>query len=200
MFSVGLTGGIASGKSTVSNLFSEHGVPVIDTDVISRQLLQPGEPAYRQVCERFGDEILGADGKIDRAALRRIVFSDPKQKKWLETMLHPLIYQRSHDAIVRHSAAAYVLLVVPLLFETNFQSLVDRILVVDCPAEQQIIRLMKRDNIDEELARSMLAQQLSNEQRVARAHDIIDNRSDNADLRAQVDALHRAYQSMAANR
>ena len=200
MFSVGLTGGIASGKSTVSNLFSEHGVPVIDTDVISRQLLQPGEPAYRQVCDRFGDEILDADGKIDRAALRRIVFSDPQQKKWLETMLHPLIYQRSHDAIVRHSAADYVLLVVPLLFETNFQSLVDRILVVDCPAEQQIIRLMKRDNIDEELARSMLAQQLSNEQRVARAHDIIDNRSDNADLRAQVDALHRAYQSMAANR
>lgn len=200
MFSVGLTGGIASGKSTVSNLFSEHGVPVIDTDVISRQLLQPGESAYRQVCDRFGDKILAADGKIDRAALRRIVFSDPQQKKWLETMLHPLIYQRSHDAIVRHSTADYVLLVVPLLFETNFQSLVDRILVVDCPAEQQIQRLMKRDNIDEQLARSMLAQQLSNEQRIARAHDIIDNRGDNADLRTQVDALHRAYLSMAANR
>ena len=199
MFSVGLTGGIASGKTTVSNLFAELGVPIVDTDVISRELLQPGELAYRQVCDHFGSAILGADGEINRAALRKMVFSDPQHKSWLEKMLHPLIYQRSHDAIKQHAQAVYVLVVVPLLFETNFQSLVDRVLAVDCPAEQQILRLMERDDIDEDLARSMLAQQLSNAQRNARAHDLIDNHEDDADLQAQVNALHQFYLQLAAN-
>ena len=199
MFSVGLTGGIASGKTTVSNLFADLGVPIIDTDVISRELLQPGELAYRQVCAHFGSDILGADGKIDRAALRKLVFSDPQHKSWLEKMLHPLIYQRSHDAIKQNSRANYVLVVVPLLFETNFQSLVDRVLAVDCPAEQQIRRLMKRDNIDKDLAHSMLAQQLGNAQRRARAHDVIDNHEDDADLQAQVNALHQSYLQMSAD-
>ena len=193
MFSVGLTGGIASGKTTVSDLFAQRGVPVIDTDVISRQLLTPGEQAYRQVCEHFGTAILRDGGEIDRARLRRIVFAEPAQKTWLETMLHPLIYQRSHQAIVEHRGASYVLVVVPLLFETNFQSLVDRILVVDCPAETQIERLMKRDGIDEPLARSMLAQQLGNDERVARGHDLIDNRGPDSNLEAQVETLHRRY-------
>ena len=193
MFSVGLTGGIASGKTTVSDLFAQRGVPVIDTDVISRQLLTPGEQAYRQVCEHFGTAILRDGGEIDRARLRRIVFAEPAQKTWLETMLHPLIYQRSHQAIVEHRGASYVLVVVPLLFETNFQSLVDRILVVDCPAETQIERLMKRDGIDEPLARSMLAQQLGNDERVARGHDVIDNRGPDSNLEAQVETLHRRY-------
>jgi dephospho-CoA kinase len=114
-------------------------------------------------------------------------------------MLHPLIYQRTHDAIKQHSRAAYVLVVVPLLFESSFQSLADRVLTVDCPAEEQIRRLMKRDNIDEDLARSMLAQQLGNEQRCARAHDVIDNREEGADLQAQVKALHQFYLQLAAN-
>jgi dephospho-CoA kinase len=199
MFSVGLTGGIASGKTTVSNLFADLGVPIIDTDVISRELLQPGELAYQQVCDHFGSDILEADGEINRAALRKLVFSNPEHKSWLEKMLHPLIYQRTHDAIKQHARAAYVLVVVPLLFESSFQSLADRVLTVDCPAEQQIRRLMKRDNIDEDLARSMLAQQLDNAQRRARAHDIIDNREDDADLQAQVKALHQFYLQLAAN-
>ena len=193
MFSVGLTGGIASGKTTISDLFAKRGVPVVDTDSISRQLLEPGELAFEQVCEHFGDDILDQDGKIDRRRLREIVFSQADEKTWLETMLHPLIFQRSHDAIVANARSEYVLVVVPLLFETNYQSLVDRILVVDCPAEQQIERLMKRDRIDESLARKMLAQQLSNAERVARAHDIIDNRSETADLESQVVALHDFY-------
>lgn len=200
MFSVGLTGGIASGKTTVSNLFADLGVPIVDTDVISRKLLVPGERAYQQVCAHFGAQILHANGQIDRSALRRLVFADPVQKTWLETMLHPLIYQRSHDAIVEHSRARYVLVVVPLLFETNFQPLVDRILVVDCPEDQQIRRLMKRDDIDEALARSMVAQQLSNARRVARGHDIINNREDDSDLKSQVNALHRKYIELAENR
>ena len=200
MFSVGLTGGIASGKTTISNLFAELGVLVIDTDVISRSLLAPGEQAYRQVCAHFGKQILFDNGEIDRVALRNIIFSNPQQKSWLETMLHPLIFQRSHDAIVENSRASYVLVVVPLLFETNFQSLVDRILVVDCPADQQIQRLMKRDNIDDQLAHSMLAQQSSNKERLTRAHDIINNRENDADLATQVAAWHQCYTELAKSR
>ena len=196
MFAVGLTGGIASGKTTISNLFAELGVPVVDSDVISRKLLEPGELAFDQVCAHFGDRIIKPDGEIDRSRLRAIVFNHRDEKSWLETMLHPLIFQRSHDAIVAHSAAKYVLVVIPLLFETNFQSLVDRILVVDCPAEQQIERLIKRDQIDEALARKMLSQQLTNDERIARAHDIIDNRSINADLESQVQSLHQLYLQM----
>ena len=200
MFSVGLTGGIASGKTTISNLFAGLGVPIIDTDVISRNLLIPGEQAYHQVCAHFGSEILQANSEIDRAALRKIIFSNPRQKSWLETMLHPLIFQRSHDAIIENSRAKYVLVVVPLLFETNFQSLVDRILVVNCPADQQIKRLIERDNIDETLAHSMLEQQLSNAERLQRAHDVINNREDDVDLASQVAALHRSYTILATDK
>lgn len=198
MFAVGLTGGIASGKTTISELFARHGVSIVDTDLVSRGLLEVGEPAFRQVSDHFGAAIVNDDGGIDRARLREIVFSDPAEKSWLEKMLHPLIYQRSLDAIRQHRRAAYVLVVVPLLFETNFQSLVDRILVVDCPAEVQIERLLQRDRIDEALAHKMLAQQLSNRERLARAHDIIENRDNQADLEAQVDALHQSYLEMAS--
>ncbi len=198
MFAVGLTGGIASGKTTISNLFARRGVPVIDTDVISRGLLEPGEQAYSQVRAHFGDEVVDADGRIRRARLREIVFGDRREKAWLETMLHPLIYQRSLDTIRRHRRDDYVLVVIPLLFETNFQSLVDRILVVDCPAEVQIERLIARDAIDAGLARQMIAQQLSNDERVARAHDVIDNSRDEADLDAEVERLHRKYTELAS--
>ncbi len=198
MFAVGLTGGIASGKTTISDLFAGRGVPVIDTDVISRSLLEPGEQAYSQVRAHFGDDIVDADGRIRRASLREIVFSDRREKTWLETMLHPLIYQRSLDTIRRHKRDAYVLVVIPLLFETNFQALVDRILVVDCPAALQIERLIARDGIDAELARKMVAQQLSNDERIARAHDVIDNGRDGADLAAEVERLHRKYLALAS--
>ncbi len=198
MFAVGLTGGIASGKTTISNLFAQRGVPVIDTDVISRGLLEPGEQAYSQVRAHFGDEVVDADGRIRRARLREIVFGDRREKAWLETMLHPLIYQRSLDTIRRHRRDDYVLVVIPLLFETNFQSLVDRILVVDCPAEVQIERLIARDAIDAGLARQMIAQQLSDDERVARAHDVIDNSRDDADLDAEVERLHRKYTELAS--
>ena len=198
MFSVGLTGGIASGKTTVSDLFAELMVPVIDTDVISRQLLDKDGAAYKQVVEHFGSGILTPDQSIDRRTLRQIVFSESGQKSWLEKMLHPLIYQACHNAMMEYKKADYVLVVVPLLFETNFQSLVDRILVVDCPPEQQINRLMKRDGIDEALAGQMLAQQMSRAQRLARAHDIIHNDDATTDLKNQVQALHRSYLARAA--
>jgi len=197
MLTVGLSGGIASGKSTISALFAKRGVPVIDTDVISRSLLEPGEIAYQRLCERFGDSIVTDGGLIDRKKLRQLIFSNAEEKAWLETMLHPLIYQRSQKDIQDNSAADYVLVVIPLLFETNFQAQVERICVVNCPAELQIKRLIKRDKIDETLARKMLDQQLSNDQRVTRAHDVIDNQGDGTDLEAQVEALHQSYLSLA---
>jgi dephospho-CoA kinase len=193
MFTVGLTGGIAAGKTTLSNLFAGLGAPVVDTDLISRELLEPGEPGYEQVCDHFGDSIIDANNEIDRAKLRQIVFSNADEKTWLESMLHPLIYRCSHNAILEHAEADYVLVVIPLLFESNFQALVDRILVVDCPAELQLERLLKRDHMDETLALKMLAQQLSNSERLARAHDIVDNSENGADLGAQVEALHQLY-------
>ncbi len=199
MLSVGLTGGIASGKTTISNLFEALGVAVVDTDVISRELLEAGEPACRQAIRHFGEDILLPDGNIDRARLRKIVFSDEKQKTWLEAMLHPLIYQHSHEAMNEHSDAAYVLLVVPLMFESNFEPLVDRVLVVDCPAEEQIRRLIERDGIDEDLARQMLAQQMGNTERLAKAHDIIENRDDFSDLESQVKRLHESYLRLSEN-
>ena len=196
MLSVGLTGGIASGKTMVSNLFAERSVPIVDTDVISRSLLDPGEKAYSQVISHFGDSIIGENNRIDRKRLRQLIFTQPEEKSWIETMLHPLIYQRCHQALQQHTYAAYVMLVVPLLFESNFQTLVDRICVVSCPAEMQLQRLINRDKIDADLASKMIAQQLSNQQRVARAHDVIDNQDDEVDLDSQVDALHQKYLSL----
>ncbi len=197
MFTVGLTGGIASGKTTVSKLFAGHQVPVVDTDIISRSLLEPGKLAYDQVVAHFGDRILSTTNAIDRSRLRQIVFSEPDEKTWLETMLHPLIFRHSHDAIIQYSKASYVLAVVPLLLETNFQALVDRILVVDCPPETQIKRLKKRDSIDSALAQKMLSQQMDHAQRLARAQDIIDNRGEDADLVSQVAKLHQTYLELA---
>ena len=181
----------------ISDLFAARGVAVVDTDVISRGLLEPDQPAYHQVSDYFGPSILDSEHAIDRAKLREIVFSNPAAKSWLEKMLHPLIFQRSLDEIRAHARAEYVLVVIPLLFETNFQALVDRILVVDCPPETQMQRLLKRDRIDETLARTMLAQQFTNQQRLARAHDIIDNRSDESNLKTQVDKHHQQYLELA---
>ena len=197
MFSVGLTGGIASGKTTISNLFANHHVPVVDTDVISRALLKRGEAAYEQVRQHFGASILDSSLDIDRAKLRDIVFSQPREKHWLEMMLHPLIYRRTHSEISQQNGKGYLLVVVPLLFETNFQPLVNRVLAVDCPADIQIQRLIRRDNIKESLAHKILSQQLSNEERLARAHDVIENHSEDSSLEFQVETLHAKYLELA---
>ena len=198
MFRVGLTGGIASGKTTVSRLFEKLGVPIVDTDVISRKLLDPGEAAYEQVVSHFSEKILGPDGAIDRPGLRALVFSDSQQKVWLEQTLHPLIYRRSQEAMAACTDTEYVLLVVPLLFETGFQSLVDRVLVVDCPREQQIRRLMRRDSIDEQLAIKMLEQQMDGIERASRGDDVIENNDDTTDLGQQVAKLHQYYLKLAS--
>jgi len=192
MLTIGLTGGIASGKTTVSDLFAELDVAVVDTDVISRQLLEIDQPCYEQVLRHFGNSILQRNRAIDRIQLRRLVFNDELEKRWLEGVLHPVVYRQTLQLIEKYSNNAYVLVVIPLLFESNFRSLVDRVLVIDCPPEIQIARLISRDNIDRELAQQMLAQQWSNNGRLKLADDVICN-DGSLDLGQQVTNLHAQY-------
>ena len=199
MLTVGLTGGIGSGKSTVSDLFSNLGVPIIDTDLISHQLLEPDQSGYEKVVAHFGDKLLGKDQQIDRRQLRRVVFNDETEKHWLEATLHPIIYRQTQQQIEQLKATAYVIVVIPLLFETDFRALLDRILVIDCCPETQIRRLTARNNIDLNLAQLMLAQQWTNEARLEQADDVIHNGSDlDMDLDQQVAKLHDNYILLAA--
>ena len=199
MLTVGLTGGIGSGKSTVSDLFSNLGVPIIDTDSISHRLLEPDQSGYEKVIAHFGDKLLGKDQQIDRRQLRRVVFNDEAEKLWLEATLHPIIYQQTQQQIEQLEATAYVIVVIPLLFETDFRALLDRILVIDCSPETQIRRLTARDHIDLKLARLMLAQQWTNQARLERADDVIHNDSDlDMDLDQQVAKIHHKYLLLAA--
>jgi dephospho-CoA kinase len=195
---VGLTGGIASGKSTVASLFAELGVEIIDTDEIARELVVPGSPALAAIVERFGSEVLSQDGELDRRRLRALVFADEARRRELEAILHPPIRQ---EAMARAAAstAAYVILAVPLLFETGFDRLVDRRLVVDCPESQQLARLTARDGVSIEAARAMLAAQMNRAERRAAADDLIDNSGSLESTRSQVQTLHERYLGLSRN-
>jgi dephospho-CoA kinase len=197
VFRVGLTGGIASGKTTVARLFEALGVPVIDTDRLAREVVAPGQPLLARIAERFGNAVLAPDGSLDRAALRSIVFADSAARAALEQMTHPaiqaLLEQRSATA-----GGPYQIHVIPLLVETGAQrKRVDRVLVVDCSEELQIRRLQARDGSTLEQARSILAAQVSREARLAVADDIIVNGGDLQPLRDQVAALHARYLQLA---
>jgi dephospho-CoA kinase len=199
MLRVGLTGGIGSGKTTISDLFSNLGVPIIDTDLISHQLLELGKPGYEKVVGHFSDKLLDKHRQIDRRRLRRIVFDDEVEKHWLETTLHPIIYQQTQQQIEYCRTTDYVIVVVPLLFEAEFQTLVDRILVIDCCPETQIRRLTARDQIDLKLALLMISQQWTNEARLEQADDVIYNGNNvDRDLDQQVAELHQKYLLLAA--
>jgi dephospho-CoA kinase len=195
---VGLTGGIASGKSTVARLFGELGADVIDTDEIARALVLPGSPALSLIVERFGADLLTPDGALDRRRLRAIVFADPAARRELEAILHPPIRA---EALARAAAssAPYAILVVPLLFETGFDRLVDRRLLVDCPESQQRDRLIARDRLSAIEARAMLAAQMSREERKRLADDCIDNSGSLESTRARVRELHERYLQLATN-
>ncbi|MCP4074682.1 MAG: dephospho-CoA kinase [Gammaproteobacteria bacterium] len=190
MFRVGLTGGIASGKSTISQLFYKLGIPVIDTDIISHQLMQIGQAAYEQTVLHFGQKILSRDGNINRAKLRQIIFSQPQQKLWLEKMIHPQILTTTENRIASLSAGDYVLVVVPLMFETGFNKLVNHVIAIDCPIETQQKRLIQRDKIDSKLAREMISSQLDNQSRLELADSIIVNQ-DNNNREMDVLKLHK---------
>jgi len=193
MFKVGLTGGIGSGKSTVADLFAGQGVPVIDTDVIARTLTAPGGMALDAVRAAFGDQVMQADGSLDRAALRRRVFSDADARHQLEAILHPLIRLAVEQQLAT-LAAPYVLIVIPLLVETGtYQAVLDRVLVVDCPEDQQIARVMARSGLTLDEVKAILAAQAGRAARLAIADDVISNTASPEALRTQVAALHRRY-------
>ena len=191
-FTVALTGGIASGKTAVSDAFSALGVPVIDTDVIARSVVEPGSPGLQQVVAAFGDGVLNAEGGLDRAGLRQVIFADPQARTRLEGILHPLI-ARAARAELEEVMAPYAILVVPLLVESGLFEDADRILVVDVPEHVQIQRLMQRDGGTEASATRALQAQASREQRLEKADDVLENTGTLAQLQVSVADLHRQY-------
>jgi len=189
---VGLTGGVASGKSHVLGLFQSLGVPTIEADDVGRAVVAPGEPALQEIAETFGAHLLLADGTLDRRALRQVVFAEAAALQQLEAITHPHIRQRLRDWIAQQTAP-YALLSAAILLERGLAALCQRVLVVDAPESHQIARVMRRDGIDETLARQMLSRQWSRAERLAAAHEVIENPDPPQDLRAQVLALHARY-------
>lgn len=196
MIKIGLTGGIASGKSTVAKLFAALGVPIIDTDQIAREVVEPGQPPLERLVERFGRGILTPDGHLDRPKLREIVFSDPRARADLEALTHPAIGS-AVEALSEAAGGPYQILVIPLLVEKGLGARLDRVLVVDCPEALQVRRLQARDGSTLEQAQAILNAQTSRAARLKAAHDVILNESDLASLRDQVAALHRRYLQLA---
>lgn len=195
-FRVALTGGIASGKSTVADLFAALGVPVIDTDLIARAIVEPGQPALCAVVDAFGPEILDDQGRLDRRRMRERIFSDPGAKQRLEAILHPAIRREME----RQSLAAggpYQLLVIPLLTEGGRRDHVDRVLLVDVPEEVQVERLTQRDRVTAEQAQASLRAQATRAERLTMADDVILNTGRIEELRAKVAALHEKYLGLA---
>lgn len=197
MLVVGLTGGIGSGKSTVAERFARLGVPVIDTDVIARDLTAPGGAALAQIRAAFGDAVVRADGTLDRAALRRRVFADEAQRRQLEAILHPRIRQAVEEALAALDAP-YALVVIPLLVETgSYRDLLDRVLVVDCPEAVQLERVMARSGLAREEVAAILAVQAGRAERLAAADDVIANTAAPEALDTEVEALDGRYRGLA---
>jgi dephospho-CoA kinase len=196
VYRVGLTGGIASGKSTAAKFFGALGVPILDSDSIAREVVEPGQPPLEHLIERFGRSILTPDGHLDRPALRAIVFSDPKARADLEALTHPAI----GEAMQARSAAAggpYQILVIPLLVEKNLRANVDRVLVIDCAEGLQISRLRARDGSTAGQAQAILNAQVSRTARLQAADDVIHNDADMGRVRDQVAVLHARYLELA---
>lgn len=196
VFRVGLTGGIASGKSTAAKFFGALGVPIIDTDQLARDVVEPGQPPLERLVERFGPSILTPDGHLDRPALRNIVFSDPKARADLEALTHPAI-GAAVEAQLAKAGGPYQMVVIPLLVEKGLNTQADRVLVVDCDEELQIRRLQARDGSTLEQAKAILNAQASRATRLKVAHDVITNDGDMTKVRDQVAALHARYLQMA---
>jgi len=196
---VGLTGGIASGKSIVGAMFVKLGAALVDTDALARDVVAPGEPGLAAVSAAFGPAVLLASGELDRPALRSLVFADEAKRLTLESILHPLIRSRTRQKLAE-LRTPYALVAVPLLVETSFSELVDRILVVDCPEATQLERLLRRDAIPRTEALAMLRAQVDRATRLKAAHDVIDNNGTPEATRRQVEQLHHRYLELAAQR
>jgi dephospho-CoA kinase len=193
---IGLTGGVASGKSTVARRFMELGVPVIDADAAARAVVAPGKPGLAAVSERFGPSVLAENGELDRRALRDLIFKDPSLRRDLEAILHPLI-RADMEQSAETAIGPYVVLDIPLLVEGGSRDRVDRILVVDADETMQLQRVMARDGCTEQQARAILASQASRSVRLAAADDVLLNTGTVTDLRQAVDHLHQRYLRLA---
>lgn len=189
---VGLTGGIGSGKSAVAERFRQLGITVVDADVCARIVVEVGKPALQAIAEHFGGEILQADGALNRAALRQKVFADEAERKWLEALLHPLIFEELWTQL-QSAQSPYAILESPLLIEAGQHAICQRTLVVDAPEALQLARAMSRDNNSAEQVKAIMATQATREQRLAKADDVVTNDSDLAHLHQQIDALHQRY-------
>lgn len=196
MFIVGLTGGIGSGKTAVSDLFAELQIAIVDADVCARVVVEPGRPALEKIRQHFGDSIVLADGNLDRAALRQRVFSNAEEKVWLETLLHPLIGEEIMHQL-QAAASPYVLFVSPLLVESKQNLICDRVIVVDVPEELQIERTAVRDDNDAEQVKRIMASQTDRETRLAAASDVIENLHGFDHLEEQVAILHQRFLQLA---
>lgn len=192
---VGLTGGIGSGKTAVSDRFSELGIKVVDADVCARIVVEPGKPALRSIVEHFGNDVLNPDGSLDRAKLRQIVFADEPARKWLETLLHPLIFDEMWSQL-QSAESPYAILVSPLLIEAGQTALCQRVLVVDVPEDIQLARATARDANSAEQIKAIMATQASRSLRLEKADDVITNDSDLATLQQRVDTVHQQYLAM----
>ena len=196
---IGLTGGIGSGKSTVADLFAARGATLVDTDLIAHGLTGPDGAAMAAIRAAFGERVIAADGRLDRATMRELAFSDPSARKRLEAILHPMIREQSARA-VGAATGCYVVLVVPLLVESGtWRERTHRVLVVDCPVQTQIDRVMRRSALPREQVLAILAAQATREARLAIADDRVDNGGDPSALAPQVEALHALYLGLAAS-
>ena len=196
MLVIGLTGGIGSGKSTVTELFGNLAVPVIDTDIVSRDVVLPGSPAMKEIGIAFGKQYIQADGRLNRDAMRQLVFSDAKAREKLESILHPRI-RKLVWIWVEQQQSPYCIVVVPLLFEKGWSDYFDRILVVDAEEEIQIERTMRRDHLSREEVEAIMHSQIPRQQRLESADDIIENHLNESELQQQVQRLHQNYLNLA---
>ena len=195
-FVIGLTGGIASGKTTVANLFQQQfGIDIVDADIVAREVVEPESAGLKQIVQRYGAAILLDDGTLNRTQLRDIIFADPNEKQWLDALLHPMIRQRMLEQL-DNTTTPYALLVIPLMAENNLQTLANRVLVVDVDESSQIERTMLRDGISQQQAQSIVNSQATRAQRLAIADDVIKNHSKNQQLLYQITELHKKYLEM----
>ncbi|NIZ05668.1 dephospho-CoA kinase [Pseudoalteromonas sp. HF66] len=189
---LGLTGGIGSGKSAVSAMFEELGIQVVDADIVAREVVEPGSVGFTKITAHFGDEILTDNGTLDRAKLRTIIFADESEKQWLNSLLHPLI-RESMITQLKQATSQYVILVAPLLFENGLEKYCDHTLLIDVPVEVQITRTTARDDVSTELAKQIIASQMSRADKQKKATDILDNNRPLEEVKIDVLKLHKKY-------